>query len=133
MKIRCSIAIVLSCLCAVFVTAQIASHPRGLPEKQQPSQSSQGKPHTAPSSPIKKTSSLHVHGTMVAGGAECQRFRASDGKFYTLSGDLHGFHTGDEVEITGTTPEVSHCMQDTTIEVQTIQRVKSSNSGTPQS
>ena len=63
---------------------------------------------------------LHLQGVLVEGGAECPRFRASDNTYYTLEGDLHGFHIGDAVEITGVVPRVSHCMQDTPLQIQTI-------------
>lgn len=63
---------------------------------------------------------LHLQGVLVEGGAECPRFRASDNAYYTLEGDLHGFHIGDTVEITGVVPRVSHCMQDTPLQIQTI-------------
>src|SRR5260370_6546092 len=69
-----------------------------------------------------KTDRVHLQGVLVEGGAECQRFRASDNRYYTLEGDLRGFRTGDNVEITGTVPQVTHCMQDTTIHVETISR-----------
>ena len=88
-----------------------------------PSESSQGKPRVSRDSQSKKKGILHLRGTLVEGGAECQRFRASNNKFYTLTGDLRGFRTGDAVEITGKIPRASHCMQDTPIQVQTIRRV----------
>jgi hypothetical protein len=67
---------------------------------------------------------VHLRGRLVEGGAECQRFRASDNRFFTLTGDLRGFRTGDNVEITGKIATVSHCMQDTTIQVLTIRKLK---------
>jgi len=92
-----------------------------------PSQASQGKPRASPGSAAEKKGLLHLRGTLVEGGAECQRFRATNNKFYTLAGNLRGFRTGDTVEITGKIPKASHCMQDTTIEIQTIRRAKPAN------
>jgi hypothetical protein len=74
--------------------------------------------------PPKKDERLHLQGVLVEGGAECQRFRADNGTFYTLEGDLHGLHTGDRVKITGVIPQVSHCMQDTPLRVISIERSK---------
>lgn len=66
---------------------------------------------------------LRLLGELVEGGTECQRFRTSDNKFYTLQGDLKRFHTGDHVEITAVLAEVSFCMQDKTLLVKTIRKV----------
>lgn len=66
---------------------------------------------------------MKLTGELVEGGVECQRFRSDDNKFYTLTGDLKGFRTGDKVEITATRAEISACMQDTTLVVKTIRRV----------
>ena len=62
---------------------------------------------------------VHLKGSLVAGGAECPRFRADD-MFYTLEGSLRGFRIGDQVEITGVLVRASHCMQDKTIRIETI-------------
>jgi hypothetical protein len=72
---------------------------------------------------------LSLAGELVEGGAECPRFRALDGRYYTLEGDLGGFHTGDVVEITGAIPGASHCMQDTTIRLETIRSVQPAGTG----
>ncbi len=66
---------------------------------------------------------LRLTGELVAGGVECQRFQSTDGKLYTLTGNLQGFRTGDRVEITGALAQASHCMQDTTIQVDAIRRL----------
>ena len=102
---------------------------RGLPnaiqiKQPQPRQEGTSPKSKADPAPTKKKPSVHLRGVLVEGGAECQRFRASDNRYYTLEGDLHGFHSGDSVEITGTIPQGSHCMQDTTIRVQTIRRAE---------
>jgi hypothetical protein len=79
----------------------------------------------------KKDDRLHLQGVLVEGGAECQRFRADNGTFFTLEGDLHGFRTGDRVEITGVIPQLSHCMQDTPLRVISIERAKPPAGGAP--
>ena len=66
---------------------------------------------------------MRLSGELVAGGAECQRFRSTGGKFYTLEGNLRGFRTGDRVEVTGFVPRASHCMQDTPFRVTAIRRI----------
>ncbi len=77
----------------------------------------------------KKDDRLDLQGVLVEGGAECQRFRADNGTFYTLEGDLHGFRTGDRVKITGVIPRASHCMQDTPLRVISIERAKPPSGG----
>lgn len=79
----------------------------------------------------KKNEGIHLQGVLVEGGAECQRFRADDNRYYTLLGDLHGFHTGDRVEISGNIAEVSHCMQDTTLTIKSIRKVQARPSTSP--
>lgn len=120
-RIRCGVALIVSLSCTVL------SH--GAPVRlrhltacatQTKRPANKEKPGATSGSTSKKNGILHLRGTLVEGGAECQRFRASNNKFYTLVGDLRGFRTGDEVEITGKIPQVSHCMQDMTIEVKTI-------------
>ncbi len=126
MTIRCGLALLVSFACAVpsVATPVGLRHLSAGAAQTKPSEASQGKPSGSSGSPSKKKGILHLRGTLVEGGAECQRFRASNHKFYTLAGDLRGFRTGDEVEIAGKIPRASHCMQDTTIEVQTIRRAK---------
>jgi hypothetical protein len=68
---------------------------------------------------------IHLKGVLVSGGAECPRLRATDNSYYTLEGDLHGFKVGDAVEITAEPVDRSHCMQDTTVRIITIERAKS--------
>jgi hypothetical protein len=48
--------------------------------------------------------------------------RGTDGRLYTLVGDLRGFKTGDHVVVEATVAEVSFCMQGTTLEVKSIRR-----------
>ncbi len=126
MTIRCGLAVVVLLVSAGASPAT----PVGLryfsadAAETQLSRTIQEKPGAAAGSPSEKKGLLHLRGTLVEGGAECQRFRASNNKFYTLAGNLRGFRTGDTVEITGKIPRASHCMQDTTIEIQTIRRAK---------
>ena len=72
----------------------------------------------------KRPSELHLTGELVEGGAECQRFRSSEGKYYTLEGKLDGFHNGDKVEITAEIAQASHCTQDTPLKVKSIRRAQ---------
>jgi hypothetical protein len=64
-----------------------------------------------------------VTGTLTTEGIECQAMRGEDGKIYTLLGDLVGFSAGTRVRITGTPAEISFCMQGTTINVSSIERL----------
>ncbi|HWM91335.1 MAG TPA: DUF5818 domain-containing protein [Thermoanaerobaculia bacterium] len=68
---------------------------------------------------------VHVRGTLTGEGVECQALRGSDGKLYTLSGDLGGFKAGDKVRVQGQVAEISTCQQGTTITVAKIQEDKS--------
>src|SRR6516165_108864 len=79
---------------------------------------------STPNTQQEKKDSVHLVGVLVEGGAECQRFRASDGKYYTLEGDLRGFRNGDAVEITGVVLLRSHCGQDTPVGIETIRRAE---------
>jgi hypothetical protein len=65
---------------------------------------------------------ITVTGDLTSEGVECQALRGDDGKLYTLTGDLHGFRTGDRVRVTGRVAEVSICMQGTTITIATIEK-----------
>ncbi len=61
-----------------------------------------------------------VKGTLTDEGVECQALRGTDGKLYTLLGDLKGFKIGDEVIVCGTVADISICMQGTTIVISWI-------------
>jgi len=63
---------------------------------------------------------ITVRGTLTGEGVECQALRGSDGRLYTLTGNLHGLAVGDKVRVTGTVAEVSTCQQGTTLVVQQI-------------
>ncbi len=87
-------------------------------------------PALAAAAPEKAGATVHLRGTLVEGGVECQAFRAEDGQLYTLTGDLQGFKTGDKVRITGTVAEISTCQQGTTIAVRDIKPDKSTRAAT---
>lgn len=67
---------------------------------------------------------LNLVGTLVSGGVECQLFQADGGGKYTLVGDLDGFENGDRVRISGEVVDVSFCMQETTLAVETIRALE---------
>jgi hypothetical protein len=73
----------------------------------------------APAARVHK-GTITVRGTLTGEGVECQALRGSDGKLYTLTGNLHGLTVGDKVRVTGTVAEVSTCQQGTTLVVQQI-------------
>jgi hypothetical protein len=64
--------------------------------------------------------SISVRGTLTGEGVECQALRATDGKLYTLTGNLHGLAVGDKVRVVGSVAEVSTCQQGTTLVVEQI-------------
>jgi hypothetical protein len=64
--------------------------------------------------------SVQVTGTLTTEGVECPALRGTDGKLYTLSGDLKGYKVGDEVCVSGRPAEVSVCMQGITLAVESI-------------
>ncbi len=64
--------------------------------------------------------SITVRGTLTGEGVECQALRGSDGRLYTLTGNLHGLAVGDKVRVTGSVAEVSTCQQGTTLVVEQI-------------
>lgn len=69
----------------------------------------------APGSPL-----LRIEGRLTDEGVECPALRGTDGKLYTLTGDLGRFRAGDRVWIEGTAARISFCMQGTTIAVERI-------------
>ncbi len=66
-------------------------------------------------------------GQLTAEGVECPTLRGDDGVLYTLTGDLAEFKAGDEVIVEGTLPEMSICMQGTTIQVVRIEEGSTQN------
>ena len=69
-----------------------------------------------PSNPAKPP----IEGVLTTEGVECPALRGDDGTLYTLAGDLGGFKPGDRVCVVPTYPEMSHCMQGTTVQVEWI-------------
>lgn len=63
---------------------------------------------------------LELLGTLIPGGVECQLFQSESGEKYTLIGDLKGLKNGDRVTLTGEIVQMSHCMQETTLLLNTI-------------
>jgi len=78
------------------------------------------RPPAAPEAPPPGT--VRVEGLLTSDGVECPSMRGTDGRLYTLVGDLRGFKTGDHVVVEATVAEVSFCMQGTTLEVKSIRR-----------
>ena len=64
---------------------------------------------------------ISLRGTLTGEGTECQAMRGSDGRLYTLTGNLKGYNVGDKVVVAGVRVEVSTCQQGTTIAVRRIQ------------
>jgi len=58
-----------------------------------------------------------VKGALTDEGVECQALTSLQGDLFTLTGDLNGFQTGDNVFVCGPVVEDSICMQGTTIDV----------------
>lgn len=65
-----------------------------------------------------------VEGTLTNEGVECPALRAEDGTLYTLAGDLQGFEEGDRVYVEGTEPDISTCLQGTTLAVRSIRKAR---------
>jgi hypothetical protein len=79
-------------------------------------------PQTPPAPPP-QTAEICVAGTLTTEGIECPALRGEDGRLYTLTGDTRGYGPGDRVCVCGTLPEVSICMQGTTIGVTNMTRL----------
>jgi len=67
---------------------------------------------------------VSVRGTLTAEGVECQALRDSDGRLYTLTGNLKGFSAGDRVHVVGTRAQASTCQQGITLQVKQIEHAK---------
>lgn len=63
---------------------------------------------------------LELTGTLIPGGVECQLFQTESGERFTLIGDLKDFKNGDRVWLTGDIVPFSHCMQDITLEIKSV-------------
>lgn len=77
-------------------------------------------PRPQPPQPQPQPERVLVEGRLTGEGATCQAMRGSDGRLYTLSGNLRWFHTGDYVQVRGRIAEMSTCQQGTTIEIERI-------------
>lgn len=82
--------------------------------------------------PIALSDAFHVtdqdgiirrEGTITSEGVECPALRGEDGVLYTLTGDVAALTAGDAVAVRGTLAESSLCMQGTTIQVETTNRL----------
>ena len=62
-------------------------------------------------------STVCLVGRSTAEGVECQAFRGSDGRLYTLIGELGGLAADRDVCVCGEPVEISTCMQGTTVAV----------------
>lgn len=71
---------------------------------------------------IRDDGTIRVAGRLTDEGVECPALRTEDGALYTLTGDLGGAQPGDRVVVEGTLPDMSMCMQGTTIAVARIER-----------
>jgi hypothetical protein len=92
---------------ALFPDLSTAGFPAGFPEGM------------APLERVRRRS-ISLRGTLTGEGVECQALRATDGKLYTLTGNLHGLTVGDKVRVVGSVAEVSTCQQGTTLVVEQI-------------
>lgn len=66
---------------------------------------------------------ITVSGTLTGEGITCPALRGSDGRLYTLAGDVRG-RPGDRVRVEGRIVRSSICMQGTTLEVRRIRIVE---------
>jgi len=72
------------------------------------------------SSPLKPGQTHTVRGELVT-GVECPMIVTTDGKRFSLIGELGRFKVGDRVCLRGSIPQASYCMQgEATLEVEAI-------------
>ncbi|WLQ15122.1 DUF5818 domain-containing protein [Hahella aquimaris] len=69
---------------------------------------------------VSQSKKVCLKGRLTEEGVECPAFRDTQGRLYTLGGDLSGYRPGDEVYVTGEAAEYSFCMQGVTISVDYI-------------
>ncbi|HZF13487.1 MAG TPA: DUF5818 domain-containing protein [Thermoanaerobaculia bacterium] len=74
--------------------------------------------------PGKGKGEISVRGTLTAEGTECQALRGTDGRLYTLTGNLRGYNVGDRVQVVGTRPQASTCQQGITLSIKHIEHEK---------
>lgn len=72
-----------------------------------------------------ENNTVHVVGRLTDEGIECQALRDKDDKLYTLTGELEGFKAGDKVMVEGRVVALSMCMQGTTLNVESLEKVES--------
>ena len=68
-----------------------------------------------------RDATTRITGTLTDEGVECQALRTAGGELYTLAGYVDGYEPGDRVTVTGRIPEISFCMQGTTLTVESIE------------
>lgn len=66
---------------------------------------------------------ITVFGVVTREGVECPAIRGTDGRLYTLAGDVGPLEPGARVQVQGRRAEVSICMQGTTISVERLRRL----------
>lgn len=71
-----------------------------------------------------ETDIYRVSGVISNEGVECPTLRSDSGELYALAGDIGRFGPGDRVKVRGTTPEMSYCMQGTTLAVEEIRAIR---------
>jgi LysM repeat protein len=76
-----------------------------------------------PGAPDETEERMQVRGVLTEEGVECQAMRSTDGALYTLIGNVEDYDSGEFVEVRGTSPDVSPCMQGTTIDVDEMRRL----------
>lgn len=81
-------------------------------------------PDWTPEAAGRSDGKMRIRGVLTDEGVECPALRGSDGKLYTLAGDLKGFGSGDVVEVRGAPVAASICMQGVTIRVGEIRATR---------
>jgi Protein of unknown function (DUF5818) len=66
---------------------------------------------------------IEVTGVLTEEGVECRALRGDDGRLYTIGRGLQQYGTGDRVRVVGTVAEMSFCMQGTTLDLHSIERL----------
>jgi hypothetical protein len=66
---------------------------------------------------------IQVTGLLTDEGVECRAFRGDDGKLYTIGRGFEEFEVGARVRVVATVAEMSFCMQGTTLDVWSIERL----------
>jgi hypothetical protein len=61
-----------------------------------------------------------IEGVLTNEGAACPALRTSDGRLYTLTGDLNGFKPRDRVCVVPSYIDMTYCLQGTTAHVDWI-------------